>query len=1514
MRCWKWSLPSFLFLVWLAWLLTSSYAASAGLTHTTAADFIQGDGDAGFNLTQHQDGELALAQTALGLTPWTELVSTSLPQTLYEHALVATNGHLFVLGGQSSNGAEATVYRAAILADGGLGPWQAMPALPQPLLRHAALKVGGGLLVIGGARGGAPQERLASIYRSAVMANGDLDAWVELTATPLPRALVDAGAAVVNGYLFIVGGEDSSGQLQPTLYRAVLNADGSLGAWTMTTSLPISLTNHAIATAGNCLFVVGGDSNLGRRSQVYSAAVAADGIITTWQELANARLPQPLARHTATMIADQLVVVGGLVQGSAGDQDEVYRAVVKADCTLEPWQALTEATLPQRSIEHATAALDGHLFVTGGHRLGNVAQYNTVYQASIIPDQELGGWQELSQTPLPQPLSALSAAFSEDYLFVTGGISLNDTVQSTVYRATALTEGQIGPWTAVSSLPQPLHDHVTLAVEGRLLTLGGHNGSADQNTVYEAGVKADGSLSAWQPHPCSLPVDLSSHTAVLANDYIYLSGGRQGFSERSEVYRLKRADDGSPGCWQPVTPLPQPLAEHAMAGDNGHLFVTGGVTGGGGYISRSVYSATIKADGALSAWTELSASSLPIPLRSHSMVVDHGFLYVIGGFQTITGLSTQYQVYRAKIRPDGGLEAWQELVGRPLPQALEKHVALVTDLYLLVLGGYRSNQPRATAYVTSLYRAVPQAAFSHRFDLGSVQDLGVLRWRARGYPGADLNVRFRIAGDDAQYGPWSEAFTEPPVPIYERGRYLQYQFLVNNPMSGVKAIDEVGLTYGDVGDYVTVVDHNRVGLPNAEVYLNGQRIGTTGVRGVLPAEALPAGLRPGDQLAVLSQVTQTGTKREAHVTLDSERVNWAYRTYLTNLEITPPAGQVVPYTVSQPGGQVISLQPDNALVLFNLLVSIEWDADVAYTEQISRAVRSASAYLYDLTDGQMAFGRVTIYDNAEYWSEADLQISTKNMVRPHAYIGGITSDDKSHVIRVGRFWDGKSGNQGSWDQSDGYRTLAHEFGHYALDLYDEYFIYVFGPNGNLLREDPASCTSPNIPVYPSPEPDPATDPTNASAMYYHYNASELSARDVPGLWSSLCEQTAQWQLNGESTWETLVRRYADFLSPARWQFVTPINRGSLVVGPNGLPDVLPDWPVVEIYQDGSSAPVRQLTVYGPQGPYWGAQVALYTNQGGYPVAIDQGFTDQLGQLDIYGAQPGDTLRAASFDGALSGSVSVTNATDHTLTMNAPASLQVLAVPGLNAHLTLRPGSDGNTLYLRLAGLGPGGTLVATATQSGGTASQTTALSYSNTEEAYIGAVAFSAPQARRGTGSVQVVGAGVGSQGISLNSTYALQAAPRAGVTDLFSADGNLHLHLITDTLPVDAFAVLAPLNAAPIQPPEGLQIVGNVFDIKLSGVLEEAEQPFVLKLHYDLEVLEGEFIGPETLRIYRWEPDPDPADPTDQAHWLALNSTWLAEDNSVSTATSRFGVYALMGFNTARSIYLPIIMKSKQS
>ncbi len=158
----------------------------------------------------------------------------------------------------------------------------------------------------------------------------------------------------------------------------------------------------------------------------------------------------------------------------------------------------------------------------------------------------------------------------------------------------------------------------------------------------------------------------------------------------------------------------------------------------------------------------------------------------------------------------------------------------------------------------------------------------------------------------------------------------------------------------------------------------------------------------------------------------------------------------------------------------------------------------------------MTFGQVTIVDRAAQWTAADIQISAKNIVNPHAFVGGITNDDPAHIIRLGRFWNGSGGDQGNWSAPTGYRTLVHEFSHYALGIYDEYF--GFEPVGSELGEPlDGNCTAATN--WQGVTPD-----ASASIMDNQYKATELADT---GRWSNECTHTAQAQLNhNEADWQT----------------------------------------------------------------------------------------------------------------------------------------------------------------------------------------------------------------------------------------------------------------------------------------------------------------------------------------------------------------------------------------------------------
>jgi hypothetical protein len=127
---------------------------------------------------------------------------------------------------------------------------------------------------------------------------------------------------------------------------------------------------------------------------------------------------------------------------------------------------------------------------------------------------------------------------------------------------------------------------------------------------------------------------------------------------------------------------------------------------------------------------------------------------------------------------------------------------------------------------------------------------------------------------------------------------------------------------------------------------------------------------------------------------------------------------------------------DPHLYLFNVLVALEWEPHEADLRRLEWAFRRASDFLYDVTDGHMAFGQV-VFGGPELMPYADIQIAASNRLRGRSWVGGIHDRDKNMPIRLGRgVW--LNGFTIPWDEPEGYRTIIHEWGHYALHLKDAY--------------------------------------------------------------------------------------------------------------------------------------------------------------------------------------------------------------------------------------------------------------------------------------------------------------------------------------------------------------------------------------------------------------------------------------------------------------------------------------------
>ncbi len=692
--------------------------------------------------------------------------------------------------------------------------------------------------------------------------------------------------------------------------------------------------------------------------------------------------------------------------------------------------------------------------------------------------------------------------------------------------------------------------------------------------------------------------------------------------------------------------------------------------------------------------------------------------------------------------------------------------------------------------------------------------------------------------------------------------------------------------------YIKVVDKADKPVFNAEVYRNGDLIGQTNQAGLLSLGLLEI----GDELAALALQHEESTVRGQHE-------GWAYRTFITSVEVDA-TGNTAPFIVSQPQGeQVLVVRPEQPLIIFNLLVSIEWDATDEYVADIQAAFDAAADFLYDVTDGQMTFGQVAIYDNAEHWTEADIQITTKNVVNPHAFIGGITSEDTSHIIRVGRFWNGNTADQGLWSEPAGYRTLVHEFGHYGLGLYDEYFGYL-KVGDTLVGKKRTVCV----------HKDNRTGDPDASIMDYHYTTSELP--DV-GRWTLHCQETAQHQLNnGEADWQTMARLYNDHSDEHRWQLVNPDARagvGQSVPGPEAVPTILP-FPVMITTNQGNDPEPFTLQVCYNGAPYQDRTWVTLAKTGG--IAMDQGMTDKTaGHIEILGALPDDALRVVSLDNRLSTQQTVEQALARGyLELTPNTKLRALGTTS-PPYLRLWPTTDSqgaldglrlvverwqaeSKLFYALIGsdsLGQSGVIA-----KGGSSKDVVFLPYA--QDGYA-----------KQSGYVNLLGIQNG-QTIDLTVDYRLQQTLNISHTSLFSNDGNLELHLEPGSLPLDKvhFLIASPWGL-PGSLPTGLAAVGEVYEVTASGNVTSLEKPAVLTFHYDSETMAG--FDSDSIAIYQWNPA--------TGTWHPMDTDHSPDDQEVSTVVTDLGIYALLGQPNelaarshqgdlgacgVSSIYLPVI------
>ncbi|MBK9233374.1 MAG: hypothetical protein IPO15_21655 [Anaerolineae bacterium] len=292
-------------------------------------------------------------------------------------------------------------------------------------------------------------------------------------------------------------------------------------------------------------------------NSVYRARINADGTLGSW--LSASPLPRPIYAHAAATTNNRIYVIGGYNDGYRAD---VYVASVSSDGSLSAWSTTTPLPMGQGRATHTVVLSAGYLYVLGGFR--DAVVLGTVWRAQVQTSGNLGAW--TNTQPLPIPLYRLSAIAHNQIIYVIGGRPTTVSTSRKIFQAPILATGSLGDWGDLGDiLPEGRADSVALAIRNSLFVIGGTNGASAQRTVYTYGLGT--ALTPLPPSPLLPASRARAAGAISDHDDIYLAGGSDDSVVHDTVYRARVATNTPLPTSTPTatltpsrTPTPPPTA------------------------------------------------------------------------------------------------------------------------------------------------------------------------------------------------------------------------------------------------------------------------------------------------------------------------------------------------------------------------------------------------------------------------------------------------------------------------------------------------------------------------------------------------------------------------------------------------------------------------------------------------------------------------------------------------------------------------------------------------------------------------------------------------------------------------------------------------------------------------------------------------------------------------------------------------------------------------------------------
>ncbi|HEU5005007.1 MAG TPA: hypothetical protein VFT49_02905 [Candidatus Saccharimonadales bacterium] len=532
---------------------------------------------------------------------------------------------------------------------------------------------------------------------SANPGNGTCGGWCTTTAYSLPAARSALSLVAYNGFLYAIGGEDSTctsgngtgdGGICKTVYIAKIGANGEPQLWSPVSTDKSTWTywyrdtdlttprSMIVAVAYNShMYLMGGKTSSGGVVSVSNSAQVADitatGRLSSWSTQTN--LPYADYAYGAHAYNDYLYLIGGASSVGGSPLASVYYNHINSDGTLNSWVQTTSMATGKLTMGGDFSAIwGGYIYVSGGcTATTSTGGYCTAFAsdtqlASINADGSLDNWD--TDAAVADGRMGHNIVAWRNYIYEIGGCTAQDT-------STGACTASIGT-----------------------IKYGVINQAGDVNLVSTSVPNGTSPCSGANPYQCDLPPAGAGsgqngqmlNATVIVNGYLYISGGCTSTSCRNTSNNTTYAainstgeltapsactSDGNTlvGAWcvdntHSISSGRQVsgVAAAATAVYGNYVYIIGGMDGTGN--NNLIFYTTVNTDGSINTWTTESMTSAGATGVSYeyayarsnpgSASTAPANLFIFGGCTSTTNAScTAYTdaVYKCDIQANGAI-------------------------------------------------------------------------------------------------------------------------------------------------------------------------------------------------------------------------------------------------------------------------------------------------------------------------------------------------------------------------------------------------------------------------------------------------------------------------------------------------------------------------------------------------------------------------------------------------------------------------------------------------------------------------------------------------------------------------------------------------------------------------------------------------------------------------------------------------------------------------------------------